>query len=51
MEKLRVAELIADSKLVEKQKAAEYQGDTFRLQAELAKAQAKLKVFHKTEEE
>ena len=51
LEKFRVAELIAETKFLEKQKAAEYQTETFMVQAKLIRAQTRMEVFHKIEDE
>ena len=42
-ERLRVAEFIGETKLLEKEKVAKYQGEIFRVQAELATAQARMR--------
>ena len=44
-ERLRLAEFIGETKLLEKEKVAEYQGGTFRVQAELATVQARMRCF------
>ena len=44
-EKLQVAELLAEAAFLEKKKTAQHQADELRVQEELAKAKARMKIF------
>ena len=44
-EKLQVTELLAEAAFLEKKKTAQHQADELRVQEELAKARARMKIF------
>ena len=43
--KMRIAELLAEATFLEKKKTAQHQADELRVQEELAKAKARMKIF------
>ena len=48
-EKLRVAELIAESSFMKKKRDAEYRAEAIKMEEELAKARARAKVYNDME--
>ena len=46
-EKLKVAELMADASFIQKRRKEELQAEALKVEQVLAKAQARVKVFHK----